>query len=203
VSTTQQRDYGGRSADDRRAARREQLLAAGLDLLGTVGTPGLTVRGVLERADLAPRYFYENFRTIDDLAVAVFDEALRELIEVGLAAIATHTRLRDRVLAGLDAVARLVTDDPRKGRVLLVESLSSPVLAPRRADGATLLVTLVAEQIDSTRAESADTAIMARFLTGGFVESVAALLPHPDPDERTAVVNRCADFFLACIRLHA
>ncbi|GAB3501723.1 TetR/AcrR family transcriptional regulator [Amycolatopsis cihanbeyliensis] len=203
MTTTNQREYGGMSADARKARRRAELLRAGLDLLGTAGMPGLTVRGVVDRAQLAPRYFYESFSNIDELAIAVFDQVVREMIDTGLAAIAeAGTTLRARVHAGLGAVAGLLTGDPRKGRVLLIESMASPVLAPRRQEAAGTIARLVAEQADGDPAyrpaEAGTTAITARFLVGGFSEALGALIQGPGEQGREAVVDRCTELFLAC-----
>ncbi|WP_216205992.1 TetR/AcrR family transcriptional regulator [Amycolatopsis aidingensis] len=203
MTTTNQREYGGMSADARKARRQEELLGAGLDLLGTAGMSGLTVRGVVDRAQLAPRYFYESFGNIDELALAVFDRVVQEMIETGLAAIAAAgSSLRARVRAGLGAVAELLTEDPRKGRVLLIESMASPVLAPRRQEAAGTIARLVAEQADGDPAyrpaDPATTAITARFLVGGFSEALGALIHEPGAQDRTAVVDRCTELFLAC-----
>ena len=50
------------STADRRAERRELLLDAAFDLLGTAGWSATTVRSVVERSALNPRYFeaYNN-----------------------------------------------------------------------------------------------------------------------------------------------
>jgi AcrR family transcriptional regulator len=201
MTASTQRTYGGQSAESRRAKRRQQLLETGLELLGTVGLPGLTVRGVLDRAQLAPRYFYENFQRIDELAVAVFEQVMVEMTQTGLAAIAdTGQGLRKRIRAGLDAIARLLTDDPRKGRVLLVESVSSPVLAPLRLQAARALAGLVAQQADGNPGDPVATAVTARFLVGGFSETLAALIQDGDLGDRDAVIDRCTELFLACVR---
>src|SRR5262245_10972131 len=57
------RPYRGIEAAKRLSARRNQLLAAGLDLLGSEehDIAELTVRGVCRRAGLSARYFYESF----------------------------------------------------------------------------------------------------------------------------------------------
>jgi AcrR family transcriptional regulator len=201
MTASTQRNYGGLSAESRQAKRRQQLLETGLELLGTLGMPGLTVRGVLDHAQLAPRYFYENFANIDELAVAVFEEVLMKMTQTGLAAVSdSGPGLRARVRAGLDAVARLLTEDPRKGRVLLVESVSSPVLAPLRHDASRSLAQLVAQQADDIPGDPAAIAITARFLVGGFSETLAALTQDGGLGDRDVVVDRCTDLFLACVR---
>src|SRR3546814_9800124 len=85
--TSGARRYGGASAEERAAERRSRLLAAGLELMGTRGLVGATVRGVAEEAGVAARYFYESFPTVDDLHLAVFDEIAQEALVRSLAAL--------------------------------------------------------------------------------------------------------------------
>jgi AcrR family transcriptional regulator len=163
------------------------------------------VRGVLDRAQLAPRYFYESFPGTDALAVAVFEQIVQEVTEAGLAAIGCPGQsLRERVHAGLDSVARLLTDDPRKGRVLLIESVASPVLAPLRNNALRLITQIVAEQAHQTLpAESADPDVLgitARFLVGGFSETLAAHIQDPASHRRETIVDHCTELFLAARR---
>lgn len=202
MTTTDQRDYRGLSATARRSARRDMLLAAGLELIGTQGLGGLTVRAAIAHARLSQRYFYESFASTDALAVAVYEQIAQELTRIGLAAIADPDRtLRERVRAGLDAVARFLTDDPRKGRVLLVESAASPVLAPQRHRATAAVAELLSVQagigLADDPADRARIAITARFLVGGFAESVATLIQDVDHHDRDAVVDRCTDLFLS------
>jgi AcrR family transcriptional regulator len=201
VTTTEQRDYGGVSAATRKATRRAQLLDAGLELIGTQGMPGLTVRGALARAQLAPRYFYESFPNTDALAVAVFEQVVAEMTHVGLTAIAeSHQSLRTQIHAGLAAVARLLTDDCRKGRVILIESMASPVLAPLRHQAIGTIAHLVAEQAGQVHADHptdpATLEITARFLVGGFAETLSTVIQDANHHGRDTIVDRCTDLFL-------
>src|SRR5688572_6780726 len=88
TSAAPSRPYRGQPAADRRAERREKLLAAGLELLGTEGHGGTTVRGVCREAGLTPRYFYESFEDLDALLLAVFDRIVAEASATVLEAIA-------------------------------------------------------------------------------------------------------------------
>src|SRR5262245_45333483 len=54
--------WAGVAPEDRRAQRRELLMATTFELLGTEGWSATTVRGVCQAARLNPRYFYESFR---------------------------------------------------------------------------------------------------------------------------------------------
>jgi len=66
--------WRGQSPAERTAVRRQQLLAAGLEVFGTAGWEQSTVRGICAAAGLSERYFYESFTGRDDLLLAVYDD---------------------------------------------------------------------------------------------------------------------------------
>src|SRR3954452_9747578 len=68
------RVYGGLTAAARVEGRRPRLMDAALELMGSEGWSGTSVRAVCREAGLTPRFFYESFGDLDALAVAVFDE---------------------------------------------------------------------------------------------------------------------------------
>lgn len=126
------RSYGGESADDRRARRRRQLVAAGLEVFGTTGHRQATVRALCREAQVTDRYFYEQFDGIEDLLVAVYEECVQRLESAALAAVATAgPQVVDVAWAGLDGVLRVVQDDPRLARVVWFEILG---VSPRVED---------------------------------------------------------------------
>jgi AcrR family transcriptional regulator len=133
--------WAGVPADERRAERRRLLVDAAFDLLGTEGTGGTTVRAVCQAARLNPRYFYESFEDLDALLVAVYDRVVGELGATAIAAVeAARGEPAAEIRAGIGAVVGFVTGDPRRARVLYVESLGNPVLAARgRVAGQQLL----------------------------------------------------------------
>lgn len=139
--------YGGVTAEDRRAGRRERLLDAALDLLGTDGASAATVRGVCAAAGLTPRYFYESFSSIDELLVAVFDRIAAEALPVALAAAdAAPHDARAKARAALGAFAEHLLTDQRRARVAFVEALGSEALMRRRLDALRGLAALLADR---------------------------------------------------------
>src|SRR5207244_8675550 len=84
------RPHAGVPATERGAERRARLLEAGLEALGSEGSKGTTVRRVCELARLNPRYFYESFASIDELAVAVFERIVAEAMEAVLEVVARN-----------------------------------------------------------------------------------------------------------------
>lgn len=127
------RSYGGQGADSRIAARRSALLAAGRELMGTVGTDRTTMTGVCAAAGLTERYFYESFSSKRDLVVAVVDALADEVRDTARRALETTEGPEiDRVRAALTAVVTLLLDDPHKGRIAVVESTASVELRTQR-----------------------------------------------------------------------
>jgi len=66
-------DGPGVPLQDRQTLRRDELVAAGVGLLGGEAGPALTVRAVCREASLTERYFYESFTDRDEFVRAVYD----------------------------------------------------------------------------------------------------------------------------------
>lgn len=127
------RPYGGRSADERRADRRERLVQATVRVLGGRGLDATTMTAVCVEAGLTERYFYESFKHRDDALVAALDAVSDQIALVAVGAIddAVGTPAA-RVHAALVALVGWVDDDPVASRVALVESTAHPALRTRR-----------------------------------------------------------------------
>jgi len=131
----QPRPWRGVPLDVRRAERREQLIDAAFDLLGTDGWRGTTVRGVCQGARLNPRYFYESFDDLESLLIAVFDRLVLQATDLSLQAISlAGPDPAARAAAVIAASVRYVTEDPKRARILFVEAQGNERLARRRLD---------------------------------------------------------------------
>lgn len=111
------RTYGGATSGERRARRRAALLDAALDLVAGSGVKGLTVRGVCAEARLNDRYFYESFRSTDELVLAMLDEQMLAGSATIIEAIAKSSTSKDPVVRTRAAVGsglRFLTADPRR-----------------------------------------------------------------------------------------
>jgi AcrR family transcriptional regulator len=130
-----QGQYRGVSSEDRRAERRVRLLAATLEVWGREGGPPVTMTRICAEAGLTERYFYESFSGLDAALLAVMEGIAGEIAEATVSTIAqTAGGPTERVRASIGAFVRILTDDPRKGRVAIVESVSLDALRPRRAE---------------------------------------------------------------------
>ena len=66
--------WSGVPLEDRQALRRDELVAAGTQLLGGESGPAVTVRAACRQAGLTERYFYESFADRDEFVRAVYDD---------------------------------------------------------------------------------------------------------------------------------
>lgn len=112
--------WSGVPLSDRQALRREELIAAGVKLLGRPGGPALTVRAVCRKAELTERYFYESFTDRDEFVRAVYDDVCAR----AMSTLMTADTPRDAV----ERFVALMVDDPVRGRVLLLAPEVEPVL---------------------------------------------------------------------------
>jgi AcrR family transcriptional regulator len=127
------RTYRGVPIERRRIHRREQLIEAGLEEIGTRGYDNITVKDVCRRAGLTERYFYEHFPDRAALLVAVFDEVVGTVTAAAFAASdAAPPELEQRIRAGLSGFLDALTDDPRRARVQLIEVVGRSAELERR-----------------------------------------------------------------------
>jgi AcrR family transcriptional regulator len=193
------RPYGGVNADQRASERRERLLDAGLDLLGSADdSVSLTVRGVCAQAGVVARYFYESFADSDALAVAVYERVIANLVDETLAALSTSPdEEHERIRTGLGAIVAHLAADPRRGRLIFTSALSHPALAAKRLEMVRMFAGLLAAQAESfyKTDRTAGLDAVARFLVGGFGETLTAW-QHGDLDvTQEELVDLCVALF--------
>jgi AcrR family transcriptional regulator len=181
--------WAGTTLADRRSERRAKLLEVGLELLGTQGSAAVTVRSVCRSAQLTDRYFYESFADREALLLAVFDEVAAEagqaLIDV---AGAPGDDIERVAAAAVEAFLDLLTGDPRKGRVLLVEPLTDATLAVRGTALSPAFAEIIRTQLggaDEVAAQLTATALVGaianlfiRWLDGSLAIDRAALADY-------------------------
>jgi AcrR family transcriptional regulator len=131
------RSYGGISAAERIAARREKLIDAGVDLFGTQGFASTGVKELCRHAGLTDRYFYESFKDSSELFIEVFDNVSADIFNVVMRAVGTsQPDPESQVRAAIGSYVRALADDPRKGRVLFIEPAAAGPHAERHARAA-------------------------------------------------------------------
>jgi AcrR family transcriptional regulator len=194
--------YGGVEASARIAARRATLVEAGLELLGTEGWAATTVRAVCAQASLTPRYFYESFKDLDELLLAVFDAIAADAAADVLTAVNNAPNdARAKAHAAIAAFVSFVTEDARRARILFVEAMGAEPLARRRFDTVRMFAGLVAQQARSfyrlSDEPDALVELTALMLAGGLAESLIAWLDGTLTLTREQLIEHCTDLFVA------
>ena len=195
------RSYRGVSAGERTAARRAALLEAALDLLGGDPPAAATMTAICERAGLTERYFYESFRSRDELLLALLDQVAGEVLEATVAVLDDTGEAEVLVRRGLEALLDVLAGDPRKGRFALVAAVEIPVLRARRAQLLADFEQLLADRTRRLYGERAwvapDDRIEALLFVGGLAELIAGWLAGTVDATREQVVAAVARHYEA------
>ena len=173
------RRYGGKSAEQRRAERRAQLVEAALEIWQEQGWAAVTMRGVCAQAGLTDRYFYESFADRDALLGTVWDQMRDETLEMLTAVIASASDQGplDQLRAALDAVVHHIADEPARAQIIFGDHAGSAVLEQRRRDTvqmATDLMIGLAQPFLRADADEQALRITTLLGIGGFVELMLA-----------------------------
>jgi AcrR family transcriptional regulator len=116
------RTYAGQSPEERRKARRADLLRAGFALFGGKGYASTTVEQICKRAGVIPRYFYESFESREALLTEVFTSIVEDAEAAVLNAISSAPSAPlARASAVLGAFVHSYLDDPRRARIVCME----------------------------------------------------------------------------------
>src|SRR5262249_44643559 len=115
------RRYRGITPSERRAQRRERLMQAGLELFGTQGYASTSIRAVSAAASLNSRYFYESFGSREGLLYSVYERIVQEIVAGAAEATRGADTIEGQARAGLRSGWTILTEDPRKARVLALE----------------------------------------------------------------------------------
>ena len=203
ATAPQSRRYRGVTPEERRAQRRERLLAAGLELFGTRGYANTSIRQVCVEAGLNQRYFYESFCSPEELLLATREQIVAELYRTAIPQAAAAESPEDKARAGLTVWWKLLTDDPRKGRVMFIEVVGvSDALEQRRLQSRHQLADFIVAQgsmlYGFTGAEEwqVDATLTARSLVGATVELLVDWL-HGEFDRPVEdLIDHCVRMYM-------
>ena len=175
------RAYGGRSAADRQAERRERLMSAGLELFGSEGYAATSIERLCSHAGVSTRNFYEEFASREDLLMRLHDRILERSARAVQDAWADteDAPVAERLERAVRAFVTTTASDPRWARLSFVEiiGVSDAVEAHRIAWRERWSALLVAE---AERAASRGEATPRDFRLGavGLIGAVNELVHH-------------------------
>jgi AcrR family transcriptional regulator len=185
--------WSGVPLQDRQTLRRDELIAAGVDVLGGAGGGALTVRGVCRAAGLTERYFYESFVDRDDFVRAVYDH----VCSTAMTALTSSTTPRDAV----ERFVALMVDDPVRGRVLLIAPEREPVLTKSGAEWMPSFIELIQHKLTRIT-DSAVQAMVATGLVGALTALFTAYLNGRLEATREQFIDYCVEMLLSRAASH-
>jgi AcrR family transcriptional regulator len=187
ASGQRSRRWSGVPLEHRQALRRENLIAAGVDLLGAESGPALTVRAVCREAGLTERYFYESFADRDEFVRAVYDDVCTRAMSTLMSA----TTPREAV----ERFVALMVDDPVRGRVLLLAPEGEPVLARSGAEWMPSFIELLQRKLTRI-SDPVRQHMVATSLIGALTALFTAYLDGRLAATREQFINFCVDMLL-------
>ncbi len=164
------RRYGGVSAAERKAQRRERLLEAGFDVFGRVGYRDTTMRMICSQAKLTDRYFYEHFSTVDEVYTAVHQQLSAEAAKQVATDVAAVLMAEPQVMmrAGLQSFFEFIKVDPRRAQILLIDAVTSGMASPLNIHARLNRYVDVLRQRFKVRYPHLDRPIDVELILGGF-----------------------------------
>ncbi|MBV8966391.1 MAG: TetR/AcrR family transcriptional regulator [Mycobacteriaceae bacterium] len=190
VKSRAQGRWSGVPIEDRQALRHDDLVTAGVALLGGESGPALTVRAVCRQAGLTERYFYESFSDRDEFVQAVYDDVCAR----AMAALLSARTPREAV----ERFVTLMVDDPQRGRVLLLAPEVEPVLTRSGAKWMPSFIDLLQRKLTTI----SDPALQNMVATG-LIGALTALFTAYLDGRLTATREEFIDYCVALLLRHA
>ena len=185
--------WSGVPIEDRQALRRDELIAAGVQLLGEAGGPAVTVRAVCREARLTERYFYESFSDRDEFVRAVYDDVCARAMSTLMSA----TTPREAV----QRFVALMVDDPVRGRVLLLAPAVEPVLVRSGAEWMPNFIDLLQRKLTEI-GDPVRQKMIATGLIGGLTTLFTAYLDGRLEATREQFIDYCVEMLLSRATAH-
>ena len=121
---TKERQFKGLSLTERKQARREKLIQAGIEAYGRQGFFAVTVKDICNEAKLTERYFYESFKKSDELFPTIFLTLIDQLQQNVMQAIMQASPVPEKMIAsGLTALLTTLKNNPGMARIIYIDAM--------------------------------------------------------------------------------
>ncbi|WP_062996029.1 TetR/AcrR family transcriptional regulator [Nocardia mikamii] len=195
------RKYQGLMPDERREQRRAAILDAALEVFGTSGYAGSSVKQICRAARLTERYFYESFTDRESCLAALYSEIVDRVRGATMAAmISAGDDIDDRTRAGIQTFIDYLTEDRRLARVALIEAVGvSSAMEERRHAVLREFAEIVTTTWAAARPEplSAKQHSAAVALVGGVNHLLVDWLMSGTPQTPAALTDVCTTLFIS------
>ncbi|MGE8684784.1 MAG: TetR/AcrR family transcriptional regulator [Acinetobacter sp.] len=208
AKNVKERQFKGLSLSERKQARREKLIEAGIEAYGSHGFFSVTVKDICQEAKLTERYFYESFKKSEQLFQTIFLKLIDELQQNVMQAIMqASTDPKKMIEAGLIALLMTLKNNPRMARIIYIDAMLVQELHNQATIHETMsrfdrmihaFVMLMMPNIDRSERE------ISMIATGlnGYVTQIAirwVMSDYKQPMEE--VLSSCSAVFLALLEV--
>lgn len=119
-----ERQFKGMSLTERKQARREKLIEAGIEAYGTHGFFSVTVKDICNEAKLTERYFYESFKKSENLFQTIFLQLIEKMQQTLMQSIMQGSPDPLQMIdCGLTGFFKMLHDDPRMARIIYIDAM--------------------------------------------------------------------------------
>jgi AcrR family transcriptional regulator len=204
--TSVQRNYRGQTPQERQSKRRAALLEAALDTVSDTQVE-VSVRAICAKAGLTPRYFYENFVSLEELLVALVGQVGDEIFAAGSAAVLEvfDQPLLVQARAAFTGGYAVLAADERRAKALLVLASGHDVLQERRRrmvlDFTEAMLEFFGEQYDLSRIDPVHARTTMLFAVAGCFELMLAYLGGALVISEERLADEVAVLLAQCISL--
>ena len=190
-----ERQFKGMSLSERKLARKEKLIEAGIEAYGNHGFFSVTVKDICNEAKLTERYFYESFKKSEDLFQTIFLQLIEQLQQTVMNGVMQAApEPKNMIHSGLTAIFTMLKNDPRVARIIYVDAMLVQELHNHATIHETMgrfdrlihsFVMLMLPQIDRSEQEISlvasglngyVTQIAVRWVLGGFKQSLEEIV---------------------------
>jgi AcrR family transcriptional regulator len=137
------------------------------------GLRGVTVAGVVGRAEVSSSTFREIFKSVDGCFLALLEHVTMRSTALIVEAFERETSWQDGVLAGLEALLLFLDSEPALARVCVVEAFAGPLVALERR---THLLEPLKPLVDGGRKQLPDDAKSLSLTPDATIAMVAGIL---------------------------
>jgi AcrR family transcriptional regulator len=156
------------------ANQRQRILAAVADVCHTAGYVSMSVEDIVVTSGVSRRTFYDNFRGKEDVYLAAYDEASKQLLETVYAAFDAAEGLIAKIRDSLSAFLMFIAEEPAFADMCIVEVMAAgPAAIERRNQTMAAFATMIEKAAsDELPKSKLPPALTAETLVGGIYEVV-------------------------------
>lgn len=128
------------------------------------------------RTGLTSRYFYENFRSTDELAETAYDTCVTDIAAAVTTAFAGPTEIPAQIENAMTALVASLEANPRAGHVLFSHRIDNQLISRKRQESTAFFAQITASTAEASIRSTVDLGQAAHFVVGGVTQLLSTWL---------------------------